>query len=135
MKSALAWTVALAGLCALVVACGDDDGGPAGLQAPGIDFVIVAPTELPTKATVDVEIQITEARAVQFPLAVEVDKANVGEEFIRVGGFIMLDEDDRRFVARVPVLMDPRIRVTVSESGVRALSVSKTIAIDVLDFP
>lgn len=120
--------VAVSGLAA----CSDD--GPSGPGSPSIDFAVTAPIEVASKAVIDVNVEIVRASGVQYPLVVVFEKANTGEPFFEVGSFF-LQSGDRIAVARVPVLLDPRVRVTVRESSPAELSVSKTIAIDVLDFP
>jgi hypothetical protein len=126
-------TIGLAVLGMLfLAACGSDPTSPSG---PGIDFDLSAPTELPTKSKIDVVITITRARGVVFPLEVEIEKKNVGQPFNRQGLFFLADEDDRRIAMPVVLRMDPLVRVTVTDSGTPALSVTKTVAVDVLDFP
>ncbi len=125
-------TIGLAVLGLLfVVACGSDPTTPSG---PGIDFNVSAPVELPTKSRVDVVVTITRARGVVFPLLVEFEKKNVGQPFNRQGLFVLSDED-RQIAMAVVLRMDPLVRVTVTDSGSPALSVTKTVAVDVLDFP
>jgi hypothetical protein len=87
-----------------------------------------------TKTTVDLVVTVTIARAVEFPLEVRVEKANAGQPFF-LEGTKQLPEGQRTvsFVA-VP-RQDPQYRVTVTESGAEGLSVSKTVAVEVLDFP
>jgi hypothetical protein len=126
-------TIGLAVLGMLfLAACGSDSTGPSG---PGIDFNLSAPTELPTKSKIDIVVTITRARGVVFPLEVEIEKKNVGQSFKREGFFRLVDESDRQVAMPVTFRMDPLVRVTVTDSGAPALSVTKTVAVDVLDFP
>lgn len=126
-------TIGLAVLGMLFFAgCGSDPSGPRG---PGIDFSLSAPVELPTKSKIDVVVTITRARGVVFPLHVEIEKKNVGQSFKREGLFQLFDESDRQVAMPVTFRMDPLVRVTVTDSGTPALSVAKTVAVDVLDFP
>ncbi len=120
------WIAALA-----ATACSD---GPAGLPDPDISFTVTAPTEVNSKSVVDVETRITSASRVQHPLVVVFEKANAGESFFQVASYI-LQESERVAVARIPVLSDPRIRITVRESSPAEFTVSKTIQINVVDFP
>lgn len=125
-------TIGLAVLGMLfLAACGSDPSGP---STPGIDFSVSAPVELPTKSRVDVVVTITRAQGVVFPLLVEFEKKNVGQPFNRQGLFV-LSEQDRQIAMAVVLRMDPLVRVTVTDSGTPALSVTKTVAVDVLDFP
>jgi hypothetical protein len=122
----------LTGGWAAFVSCSDD--GPSGLAGTDLDFAIQAPQEVESKANVDIVVTITRAEGVEFPLHVELEKANLGETFFGQGT-LSLNEGQRvaSFVA-VPG-RDPRFRVTVTESGELPVSVSKTIFVDVLDFP
>ncbi|HKY60643.1 MAG TPA: hypothetical protein VJP59_06480 [Gemmatimonadota bacterium] len=122
----------LAGGWAAFLSCSDD--GPSVLAGTDLDFVIQAPQAVESKANVDIVVTITRAERVEFPLRVVLEKANLGEDFFGQGA-LTLNEDQRvaSFVA-VPG-RDPRFRVTVSESGELPTSVSKTIFVDVLDFP
>lgn len=126
-------TIGLAVLATLfLAAC---EGDPTSLSGPGIDFNLSAPVELPTKSKIDVVVTITRARGVVFPLHVEIEKKNVGQSFKREGFFRLFDENDREVAMPVTFRMDPLVRVTVTDSGTPALSVTKTVAVDVLDFP
>jgi hypothetical protein len=119
-------------MAALVAAsCSDGIVGPAG---PRISFTVEAPAQVEAKAVVDVEVRITDTFGVTRPLVVSFEKANAGEAFFGVASFILRD-DERVAVARIPVLLDPRVRVTVRESSPAEFTVSKTIAIDVVAFP
>ena len=115
----------------IAAACSDGVAGPSG---PRISFTVAAPAQVEAKAVVDVEVRITEASRVERPLVVSFEKANAGEPFFGVASFI-LREGEHVAVARIPVLLDPRVRVTVRESSPAEFTVSKTIAIDVVDFP
>ena len=119
---------------AALVGASCSDGGLAGPAGPRISFTVEAPAQVEAKAVVDVEVRITEASRVTRPLVVSFEKANAGEEFFGVASFILRD-DERVAVARIPVLLDPRVRVTVRESSPAEFTVSKTIAIDVVAFP
>lgn len=124
-----AWTcMALAA----VAACNGEDY-PTGFQAtPEIHFHLVAPATLPTKAVVEIETVITAARFVRYPLTVVYEKANAGEPFFEVGTLAIQGPDGLRAAMGVPILMDPRIRVTVSDGT--GYAESRIIEIDVLDF-
>lgn len=124
--------LAVLGLC-LTAACGDDSS-PTAVGTPALDFSLSVPQQVDSKAQVEIRVSILQARNVQFPLRVEIEKANVGEPFIREGLFF-LDEGDRTVVVTRALRKDPQIRATVSEASPLALTVSKTVAIDVLDFP
>lgn len=122
----------LAGGGAALLSCSDD--GPSAPSGTDLDFVIQAPLVVESKANVDIVVTITRSETVEFPLRVVLEKANLGEAFLGQGT-LSLNEGERiaSFVA-VPG-RDPRFRVTVTESGELPVSVSKTIFVDVLDFP
>ena len=117
---------------AVLLSCSDD--GPSGPAERGLDFAIRAPQTVESKARVDIVVTITRAGGVEFPLRVELEKANLGEDFFGQGAF-SLNEGQRvaSFIA-IPG-RDPRFRVTVTEAGEFPISVSRTIFVDVLDFP
>jgi hypothetical protein len=122
----------LSGGGAALFSCSDD--GPSAPRGTDLDFVIQAPQVVESKANVDIVVTITRSETVEFPLRVVLEKANLGEAFLGQGT-LSLNEGERiaSFVA-VPG-RDPRFRVTVTESGELPVSVSKTIFVDVLDFP
>ena len=125
------WLLLLAGGVALA-GCADD--GPSGPNQPALNFDIQAPREIESKAMVELLVTITTAERVEFPLRVELAKANLGEEFFVEGARqLNVGEQVASFLS-VPG-RDPRFRVTVTEAGERALSVSKTVFVDVIDFP
>lgn len=125
----------LPGVALIVAACGEGDPVGAEILSPEFDFQVEAPKRLETKSLIDVRVTITKTRGVMFPITIVFEKSNVGEPFIREGAFVLFDPSERTASLRLAPRKDPRIRVTVTESSERALSVSKTIAIDVLDFP
>jgi hypothetical protein len=125
-RTSMLWIAALA-----AAACSD---GPVGVGDPAISFTVNAPTEVDTKSVIDVEAQITTAARVQTPLTVVFEKANAGEPFFQVASYILQDRE-RIAIAKIPVLADPRIRITVRESSPAEFTVSKTIQVDVVDFP
>ena len=127
--------VLLCGAIALgAAACSDD--GPAGPGEPRLAFDITAPRVIEAdKALVEVLVTISQSARVVYPLRVRFEKANVGQPFILEGERVLANSSETRTTLRIPVTQDPRIRVTVTESGTTGLSVSKTIQIDVLEFP
>lgn len=124
--------VLLAGGWAALLSCSDD--GPSGPAGRGLDFAIQAPRAVESKARIDIVVTITRSGGVEFPLRVELEKANLGEEFFGQGAF-SLNQGQRvaSFIA-VPG-RDPHFRVTVTEAGAVPISISKTIFVDVLNFP
>ena len=121
-------------MCAAAVfaGCDDDPSGPGG---PGLDFVLTAPDAVDSKARVEITVLITRAEGVEYPLTVTFEKANAGEAFIQEGLFILPTPNDVRAMISPALRQDPRIRATVTESSPQAISVSKTVFIDVTDFP
>lgn len=115
------------------IGCADD--GPVGADGPPVlDFAIQAPTEIETKSMIDIQVTITRAREVEFPLQVRLEKANRGESFF-LEGTRRLDAEARVATFRAVPGRDPEFRVTVTESSARALSVQRTFSVEVLDFP
>jgi hypothetical protein len=119
------------GLALAALACSDD--GPLAPGREGFDFTVIAPRQIPSKTVVNVEVRVLAAR-VEYPLVVQFEKAFVDGPF-HDAGLYFLYQGDRGAVARVPVRLDMRIRVTVRESSPDGVAVSKTIAIDVADSP
>lgn len=128
MRKPLIASLALAG----AVAC-SADGPFAALRT--FDFDLVAPEQIPNKRVVTIEARITRLGRAQYPLTVAFEKANVGEDFYGSGEVTLRSPGERVAQMRIPILADPMIRVTVRESSDAGLSVSKTVRIDVLNFP
>ena len=124
-------TLPLLLLSLAALACSDGLAGPDSQQ---IAFTVTAPTEASGKAVIDVEARVIVAQRVQLPFTVVFEKANAGEPYFQVAS-LTLQGSERLAVARVPVLKDPMIRVTVRESSPAQFSVSKTIQVDVADYP
>ena len=99
----------------LTAACGDDSS-PAAPGTPALDFSLSVPEQVDSKAQVEIRVTILEARNVQFPLTVEIEKANVDEPFIREGLFF-LEEGDRTVAMTRALRKDPQIRATASEAS------------------
>lgn len=126
----------LCGAIALGAAAACSDDGPAGPGEPQLAFTITAPREIADdKALVEVIVQIDAVSDIEYPLRVRFEKANAGQPFLLEGEKILATSAESRTTLRIPVTQDPRIRVTVTESSATGFSVSKTIQIDVLDFP
>ncbi len=129
-----AWCVGAAVGLMLTLAC-SDDGGPSGPIEPSIEFQVTAPSSVGSKAQIDILVRIIQAVNVTYPLTVIFEKANAGEGFnIESRNPLFTPEMDRVTVSS-PAGRDPRYRVTVVESGPREFSVSRTISVDVIDFP
>ncbi|MGH7573482.1 MAG: hypothetical protein ACREMK_16815 [Gemmatimonadota bacterium] len=122
----------LAGAWFALAGCSDEDG-PTGPVAPFLDFQIQIPREIESKSMVEVLVTVTASR-VEFPLEVKIEKANAGQPFLLEGTARLFGSDRTVSFVTVP-RQDPRYRFTVTESGVRALSVQKIVSVEVLDFP
>ncbi|HUP00630.1 MAG TPA: hypothetical protein VM737_03795 [Gemmatimonadota bacterium] len=121
-------------LAVLAAGC-DGERTPAGpIPPPRLEFTILAPPEIDTKKVVEVIVRIDVAQSVDFPLRVEVEKANVGEDFFGAGTLAVQSEAQKTVTFPIPIAMDPTLRVTVTESGAGGISVTQTVAIDVLDY-
>jgi hypothetical protein len=120
---------------ASAVAC-SDGGGPAGPALKALAFTLVAPTSVPTKRVVEIEVRVTEARLVNYPLTVTFEEANRTEPYAVVASVLLRKPEDT--LARIveEAARDPLYRVTITEAGGAAvLSVSRTVQVDVLDYP
>lgn len=119
----------------LMIGCEDADG-PTGASGPELDFDLTASSEvIDSKSRVEIVVRITRAVGVEFPLTVRFEKQNVGDAFIQEGLFVLRSDSETTATISPPLRQDPKIRATVTESSSRAISVSKTISIDVVDFP
>ncbi|MGH7550974.1 MAG: hypothetical protein ACREMD_02300 [Gemmatimonadota bacterium] len=123
----------LAGAWVALAGCSGKDG-PTGPVAPFLDFQIQAPREIETKTTVEVLVTVTSARAVEFPLEVQIEKANAGQPFLLEGVARLFEGESTVAFVTVP-RQDPRYRLTVTESGERGLFIQKIVSVEVLDFP
>jgi hypothetical protein len=120
-------------LAAAALAC--SDGGPVTPARTVFDFTIEAPRQIATKTVVEIEARIVDVDAAVYPMTFVFEKANAGQEFVAVGEVVLRGPGERVARVAIPILMDPRIRVTARESSLREVTVSKTVQIDVLDFP
>ena len=120
---------------ASVVAC-NGEGGPAGPAQKALAFTLAAPTSVPTKQVVEIEVRVTEARLVNYPLTVTFEEANLNEPYTVVASMLLQKPEDTLARINEEAARDPLYRVTITEAGGAAvLSVSRTVQVDVLDFP
>ena len=124
----------VAALLAGLAGCSDDDD-PAGPANKEIAFSFTAPPSVPTKQLVQLEIRVTEAALVNYPLTVTFEEANEGQTFAVVATVLLQKPEDT--IARISeeAARDPLYRVTICEAGGAALCVQRTAQVDVLDFP
>ncbi|MFN2420680.1 MAG: hypothetical protein ABR527_04795 [Gemmatimonadota bacterium] len=126
------WIFTGLALAAATFACSD---GPLASEREVFDFTVVAPNQIENKKVVAIEARIVDIDEAVYPLTFVFEKANVGEEFLGEGQVVLTSRSQRVARLSIPILKDPRIRVTARESSVREVTVSKTVRIDVLDFP
>lgn len=128
---ALVWiAVLLAGLAA----CSDD--GPAGTAGKELVFVFSAPSSVPTKQSVELEVRVTQASLVNYPLTVTFEEANLDQAFALVAEVLLQKPEDTIATISEEAARDPLYRVTICEAGGAAkLCVERTVQVDVLDFP
>ncbi|HEY7471483.1 MAG TPA: hypothetical protein VIE68_03965 [Gemmatimonadota bacterium] len=118
-----------------VAACADD-GGPAGPGEKALAFSLSAPSSVPTKQGVDLEIRVTRAALVNYPLTVTFEEANQDQPYALVATVLLQKPEDTTASISEDAARDPLYRVTICEAGLAAkLCVSKTAQVDVLDFP
>ena len=113
-----------------------DAGGPEGPAEKALAFALSAPGSVPTKQGVELEIRVTRASLVHYPLIVTFEEANRSQPYTLVATVVLQKPEDR--IARVfeDAARDPLYRVTICEAAPAAkLCVSKTAQVDVLDFP
>lgn len=124
-------TAALAG----IAAC-SEDGGTTGPAEKALEFSLSAPTSVPTKQSVEVEIRITQASLVNYPLRVTFEEANANQPYSLLTTVLLQKPEDTAARISEDAARDPLYRVTVCEAGQAAkLCVAKTALVDVLDFP
>lgn len=117
-----------------LIGCSDE--GPSGPVEPRIEFQITAPAQVESKATIEIAVRIVAAEGVEYPLMVMFEKANSGEGFNVESEIPLFTPEQDRVTLQSPAGRDPRYRITVTESGPAAFSVSRTIGpVDVVDFP
>ena len=133
MKQAnLVWIVAP---MAAFAGCAEDDG-PAGPANKGLVFSLTAPQSVPTKQVVQLEVRVTEARLVNYPLTVRFEEANQNQSFDLVATVLLQKPEDTMAAISEEAARDPLYRVTICEAGQAAkLCVERTAQVDVLDFP
>ena len=125
----------IAGLLAAFAGCADDDG-PAGPASKGLVFSLSAPQSVPTKQLVQLEVRVTEARLVNYPLTVTFEEANQNQSFDLVATVLLQKPEDTMATISEEAARDPLYRVTICEAGQAAkLCVERTVQVDVLDFP
>jgi hypothetical protein len=128
----VAWIL---GLTMGIVACADD-GDPAGPAEKALEFSLSAPTSVPTKQGVELQIRITQAALVNYPLTVSFEEANQDQPYALVATVQLQKPEDTFARVAEEAARDPIYRVTICEAGLAArLCVSKTTQVDVLDFP
>ena len=128
----LVWIMAL---LAGIAACADDDG-PAGPEEKALLFSFSAPPSIPTKQLVELQVQVTEAALVNYPLTVTFEEANEDQTFELVATVLLQKPEDTTATISEEAARDPLYRVTICEAGQAAkLCVERTAQVDVLDFP
>jgi hypothetical protein len=126
------WMMAL---LAGVAGCSDDEG-PAGLGEKELVFTLSAPSTVPTKQSVDLEVRVTRAALVNYPLTVTFEEANQDDAFAVVATVQLQKPEDTLASISEEAARDPLYRVTICEAGGAAkLCVERTVQVDVLDFP
>lgn len=124
-------TIALAS----AVAC-NGGGGPAAPAQKALAFTLAAPSSVPTKQVIEIEVRVTEARLVNYPLTVTFEEANLNEPYAVIASVLLQKPEDTLARIAEEAARDPLYRVTITEAGGAAvLSVSRTVQVDVLDFP
>ena len=111
-------------------------GGPTGPAQKALAFTLTAPISVPTKQVVEIEVHVTEARLVNYPLTVTFEEANLNQPYAVVASVLLRKPEDTFARINEEAARDPLYRVTITEAGGAAvLSVSRSVQVDVLDFP
>lgn len=111
-------------------------GGPTGPAQKALAFTLAAPISVPTKQVVEIEVHVTEARLVNYPLTVTFEEANLNQPYAVVASVLLRKPEDTLARIHEEAARDPLYRVTITEAGGAAvLRVSRTVQVDVLDFP
>ncbi|HJR54168.1 MAG TPA: hypothetical protein VJ982_10695 [Gemmatimonadota bacterium] len=125
----------IAALLSTLAGCSDDDG-PVGTGDKALIFSFTAPQSVPTKQVVDLEIRVTEARLVNYPLTVTFEEANDDQTFEVVATVLLQKPEDTIASISEEAARDPLYRVTICEAGGGSrLCVERTVQVDVVDFP
>ena len=122
------------GLGVLAAGCDAAEAPVAPPLPPQLEFTVLAPTEIDTKKLIEIVVRIDTAQSLAFPLQVSMEKANVGQDFFPVGALSFQNDEQGTVTFRVPIAMDPTLRITVAEPLAGGLSITQTVTIDVLDF-
>ena len=78
---------------ASAVAC-NDGGDPTGPTQKALAFAVAAPSSVPTKQVVEIEVRVTEARLVNYPLTVTFEEANLNQPFAVVASVLLRKPED-----------------------------------------
>lgn len=126
----------LAAIALTVAAACSGESGPAGPPEKALAFTVAAPSSVPTKQVVEIEVRVTRAALVNYPLTVTFEEANLNEPYALVAAVQLQKPEDTLVRISEEAARDPLYRVTITEAGGAAvLSVSRTVQVDVLDFP
>lgn len=114
----------------------DGEGGTTGPAEKSLAFTLVVPGSIPTKQVIEIEVWLTRARLLDYPLTVTFEEANTGQPFTLISTVVLREPGDRVVRISEDAARDPLYRVTICEAdqSVR-LCVSRTAPVDVLDFP
>lgn len=121
----------------LVGAAGcDDEGGTTGPAEKSLEFTLAVPGSIPTKQVIEIEVRVTQATLVNYPLTVTFEEANTDQPYAVIGTVLLQKPEDTIVRISEDAARDPLYRVTICEAGQAArLCVSRTAPVDVLDFP
>lgn len=126
----------LATIALTVAAACSGESGPTGPPEKALAFTLAAPSSVPTKQVVEIEVRVTRAALVNYPLTVTFEEANLNEPYALVAAVQLQKPEDTLVRISEEAARDPLYRVTITEAGGAAvLSVSRTVQVDVLDFP
>jgi len=127
------------GLAAAVFVGGagcDDEAGTTGPAEKSLEFTLLVPGSIPTKQVIEIEVRVTQAALVNYPLTVTFEEANTDQPYAVIGTVLLQKPEDTIVRISEDAARDPLYRVTICEAGQAArLCASRTAPVDVLDFP
>lgn len=114
----------------------DGEAGTTGPAEKSLEFTLAVPGSIPTKEVIEIEVRVTQAALVNYPLTVTFEEANTDQPYAVIGTVLLQKPEDTIVRISEDAARDPLYRVTICEAGQAArLCVSRTALVDVLDFP
>ncbi|HET6361820.1 MAG TPA: hypothetical protein VFH11_07155 [Gemmatimonadota bacterium] len=130
------WLRVMAALGVLAGCADDGPAGPAGPADKALEFSLSAPASIPRKQLVQLEVLVTRASSLTYPLTVRFEEANANQEFVLIATVLLQDPRETTAGIAEDAARDPLYRVTICDAGGAAqVCVERTAQVDDLDFP